>query len=195
MSILPFQGFTPRIASSAFIASNSMIIGKTRISVNSNVWFGCVIRGDGPGVSIGRDSNIQDGTIIHTTTPDGPTSIGNRVTVGHLCLLHACSLMDDSFVGMGSLLLDNSVMQPFSMLAAGSLLTPGTIVPTGELWAGRPAKKMRMLKDSDYAMFEFTWKHYVHLGQSYLGEDSIHHPRVYQPTKEEIEAWNSQSTD
>jgi len=205
MPVVPFQGFKPRIHSTAFVAQNATIIGKTKLGKLTNVWFSCVLRGDGPGIAVGSETNVQDLTMIHTTSPDRPTVIGSRVTIGHSCLLHACRIDDDAFVGMGSLLLDNVHVAPFSMVAAGSLVTPNTQIPSYELWGGRPARKMRALKDSDLEMFGFTWKHYVDLGQAYMNKpafvlgtknapDGLPTAREYLATQQELDDWNLDTT-
>ena len=144
MRILPYKGQMPRIAPDAYVADGAMIIGDVTIASLANVWFNCVVRGDEQAVTIGERTNIQDGCVIHVHSLKQGTYIGADVTVGHMCLLHACTLEDGAFVGMGAVVLDEAVIEGGAMLAAGAMLTPGKRIPKGQLWAGRPAKFMRL---------------------------------------------------
>ena len=127
----------PRIAPDAFIAPNAVIIGDVEIGSQTNVWFNCVIRGDVNTIRIGNRTNIQDGTVIHVTRKTGPTKIGSGVTIGHMVLLHACTLEDNSFVGMQSTIMDNAVVESGGMVAAGAIVTPNKRIPRGQIWAGK----------------------------------------------------------
>jgi len=147
--IVEYKGIVPKIDSGAFIAPTAAIIGDVTIGKNSGVWFNCVIRGDVEPITIGENTNIQDGTVIHCTRNGGKTIIGNNVTVGHKALLHACHLMDECFIGMGAIIMDNAVVESGAMVAAGSLVTPNKIIRKGELWAGNPAKFFRHLKQEE----------------------------------------------
>ena len=162
-----FEGKTPDIDGSVFIAANAVIIGDVTIGANSSIWYNCAMRGDDHYIRIGENTNIQDGSIIHVTLDTNPTLIGNNVVVGHAAKLHGCEIGDGSLVGIGSIVLDGSVMEPGSMLAAGSLLTPNKRVPTGELWSGSPAKKMRDMTEADYQYIAWDIAHYVKLAQKY----------------------------
>ena len=122
--IVPFNGFTPKIDKSAFIAPNATLIGEVEIGANCSIWFGAVLRGDGPGIRIGDNSNIQDGVVIHIASRGVGTVVGRNVTVGHLALLHACEVQDDSFIGMHSTVLDEAVVESGAMVAAGAVVTP-----------------------------------------------------------------------
>ena len=168
--IIPFAGKTPVIAPDAFIAPNATIIGDVVIGSKTNVWFGCVIRGDVNTIRIGERTNIQDGTIVHVTRKTGPTVIGSGITIGHSALIHACTLEDDSFIGMHGTVMDFAVVKSGGMLAAGAVLTPGKTVPAGEIWAGNPAKLFRPLKDEEKAFIPVSAQNYVELGEEYLRE-------------------------
>ena len=170
--IIPHHGVTPRIASDAFIAETAVIIGDVTIGPKSSVWFGCVLRGDANSITVGRGTNIQDGTVIHVNSPresavGTSTIIGDDITIGHMALIHACTLENGSFVGMKSCVMDGVVVEGGAMVAAGALVTPGKRVKRGELWAGSPAKLMRPLSDKELAYFKYSAEHYVELGASY----------------------------
>src|SRR5580693_6024893 len=135
--ILAYRGVMPKIDPTAFIAPGAVIIGDVEIGPETSIWFGCVLRGDVNVIRIGARTNIQDGTVIHVASglqparmgagsgiPEGgyPTIIGDDVTVGHMALLHACTLADNSFVGMRATVMDGCVVESFAMLAAGALL-------------------------------------------------------------------------
>ena len=173
--ILPFHNFQPRIAGSAFIAPTATVIGEVEIGDEVGIWFGCVLRGDGNTIRIGPRTNIQDGTVIHVNQEkDGGRgkngfvcTIGADVTVGHLALLHACTLEDGSFVGMKACVMDGAVVETGGMVAAGALVTPGKRVRKGELWAGSPAKLMRALTPAEIASFQWTVEHYVERAHSF----------------------------
>ena len=166
--ILDYAGQRPEIAADAFIAPGAVVIGSVRIANQASVWFGCVVRGDVCHIEIGARSNLQDGTIVHVSRNGTPTLIGADVTVGHSCVLHACTLEDRAFVGMSCTVMDDTVVESHAMLAAGSLLTPGKRVPRGQLWAGRPARYVRELRDDEHTTFTDRAAEYVELAQEYL---------------------------
>lgn len=166
--ILPFNNIMPRISPEAFIAPGAVIIGDVEIGPETNVWFGCVIRGDVNTIRIGSRTNIQDGTVVHVTYKTGPTVIGSGVTIGHQATIHACTLEDGCFVGMGATLLDGAVVERGGMVAAGALLAPRKRVPTGELWAGNPAKLFREMTQAEKDYIPVSAKHYVDLSKYYM---------------------------
>lgn len=168
--ILPYNGKMPKIAASAFIAPGAVVIGDVEIGEESNVWFGCVIRGDVNTIRIGNRTNIQDGTVVHVTNKTASTTIGSNITIGHKAILHGCTLEDGSFVGMGATVMDNAVVESGGMLAAGALLTPNKRIRKGELWAGSPAKLFRALTEEESRFIPLSAQHYVDLGQSYVNE-------------------------
>lgn len=185
-TLLPYQGKLPKIHPTAFIAPGAVIIGDVEIGAYSNIWFGCVIRGDVNYIRIGERTNIQDGTVVHVTRVTSPTHIGSGITIGHQALLHACTLEDNCFIGMGAQILDDAVVESKAMVAAGALVTPKKRVPSGQLWAGNPAKFMRDLTAKDLAFFPVSAENYVRLGQEYLLQAS--HAEMAMDTKREREA-------
>jgi carbonic anhydrase/acetyltransferase-like protein (isoleucine patch superfamily) len=147
--ILPYKNTYPKISETAFVAPNVSIIGDVEIGDDSGIWFGTVVRGDVAKIRIGKSTNIQDGSVIHVTRNGFDTIIGDNVTIGHKVLIHAAKLHDYSFIGMGSVIMDNAIVESFSWVAAGSLVTNGKIIKTGEIWAGSPAKFFRKLTDEE----------------------------------------------
>lgn len=158
MPLHPYQGKFPKVHETAFVAPGAQVIGDVEIGPNSSIWYNCVLRGDMNRIRIGEGTNVQDGTVIHVDSgrragDDGfPTIIGDNVLIGHLAIVHGCTLMDRSFVGMGAIAMDGCVLEDGAMLAAGAMLTPGKRIPRGELWAGRPARMLRTLGDAEAAM-------------------------------------------
>ncbi len=173
MNIRPFQNFHPIIDDTAFVDPTAVVIGDVELGANASVWPMTVIRGDVHSIRIGDLSNIQDGSILHVShrneaDPDGgPLIIGQGVTVGHGVILHACIIDDYCLVGMGATILDKAHMEHHSMLGAGSVLPPGKIIRTGELWVGNPAKKVKDLSQSQRDSLEYSANHYVKLKNLY----------------------------
>lgn len=155
---------TPKIHETAFIAPGAVIAGDVTIEENASVWYGCVLRGDENRIVVGRGANVQDGTVIHVDNPEWgglPTLIGENALVGHKCMLHGASVHDGGFVGMSATMLDGSVVETGAMLAAGAFLSPRKTVPSGEMWAGTPAKKFRDLRDGEDQIAMIGAGHYV----------------------------------
>lgn len=164
---LAFQGVLPDVHPNAFIASTAILIGDVTVGAGSSVWFHCVLRGDTNHIRIGARSNIQDGTIIHVNAGTFPTLIGDDVTVGHAAIVHACTLHDRAFVGMGGTVLDGAVIETGGMLGAGGLLAPGKRIGPNELWMGAPARLVRVMSAEERAKFDKTAVHYAELATQY----------------------------
>lgn len=167
MAVIPFKGIVPTIAGEAWLAENATVIGDTHIGPRSTIWFGAVLRGDVNHIRVGEFTNVQDNAVIHVTTGGNPTLIGNRVTVGHSAILHACTVEDESLIGMGATVLDGALIQTRAMVAAGALVSPGKVIETGWLWAGVPAKPVRKLSDDELAYLAWSATHYATLAKSY----------------------------
>ncbi len=176
--ILPFKGITPKVAEDVFIAETAVVIGDVEIGAGSSVWYGCVLRGDVNRIRVGRNTNLQDGTIVHCNDPrEGdyreigggePTHIGDNVVVGHMALLHACTLEDGAFIGMRAVVLDRAVVESGAMVAAGAVVTPGKTVKSGQLWAGIPARYARDLREDERGEAAWIAEHYRKLAGAYL---------------------------
>lgn len=165
--ILPYNGITPTIHEDAWIAPGAVVVGDVHIGAHSNIWFGCVVRGDVNTIRIGERTNIQDGTVVHVTRKTGPTYIGSGVTIGHKALLHACTVEHDCFIGMGAILMDDSVVESGAYLAGGAQLTPGKRVPSGQMWAGSPAKHFRDVREDEAEFIGISAQNYVNLSKEY----------------------------
>ena len=168
INILTYKNVAPRIDGSAYIAPSAVVVGDVAVGVDSSLWFGVVARGDIGPIEIGQRTNIQDGTIIHVSSAGQGTHIGSDVTVGHMAVLHDCTLQDSSFVGIKACVLDGVLVESGAMVAAGALVTPGKIVRRGELWAGIPARAVRQLKQEEVEMIEWIPEHYVELAKGYV---------------------------
>jgi len=168
--IRPYNGNLPQLAPSAFIESSAQLIGDIQVGEDSSVWFNCVIRADVNYVRIGNSTNIQDGSIIHVTGERFPTTLGDRVTVGHGVILHGCTIGHRSLVGIGSIVLDGVTVGEESIIAAGSLVTPGTVVPPRSMVMGSPARVRRQVTEEEIEWIDAHWKNYVDYKNSYLSQ-------------------------
>lgn len=165
--ILPHKGVLPAIDPTAFIAQTATVIGDVRIGPETGIWYGCVVRGDVNEIRIGARTNIQDGTVIHVAAKGQGTYIGDGITVGHMALLHACTLEDNCFIGMKACVMDGATVESGAMVAAGALVTPGKRVKSGQLWAGSPARPIRELTEQDLAYFPVSAAQYASLAAEY----------------------------
>ena len=166
--LLAYRGILPRIHATAFIAHTASIIGDVEIAAESGIWYGCVVRGDVNEIRIGKGTNIQDLTMIHCAELGQGTYLGDNITVGHSAVLHACKVEDEAFIGIQACVMDDCLIERGAMVAAGALVTPGKIVKTNEVWAGRPAKKLRDINEGDLEFFEINRERYKRLAQEYL---------------------------
>ncbi|SCI03794.1 MULTISPECIES: gamma carbonic anhydrase family protein [unclassified Romboutsia] len=158
--IKAFNGIEPNIDESVFVAGSADIIGDVTISKNASIWYNAVIRGDEQPITIGENTNIQDGSVVHTGYNE-PTRIGNNVTVGHKALVHGCKIGDNTLIGMGAIVLDGAEVGEFTLLGAGSLVPPGKKIPSGVLAMGSPAKVIRELSDEEKENLIQSSKNYV----------------------------------
>ena len=170
MSVLKFNKKKPQISRDCFLAPNSMVIGDVEVGSCSSVWFGTVIRGDVMHIRIGNETNIQDNSVVHVTKDKNPTIVGNNVTIGHSVTLHGCSVKDHVLVGIGSVVMDRVEIEEWSIVAAGSVVKPGTKIPSGKLWGGLPAKEIRDINEDEKQWIRELALNYVKLSREYKTE-------------------------
>ena len=174
--VLRYKNKEPEIKPDVFLADGVMIVGDVEIGGQTNIWFNTVIRADVNFVRIGKKCNIQDGTIIHVSSygfsakgkKGSPTIILDNVTVVHNATIHACEIGNNSLIGMGSIILDQAKIEDFAFVAAGALITPGTIVKSRELWAGNPGKLIRKISDTEEKLLINTPDVYYNLSKEFL---------------------------
>ncbi len=167
--ILGFKGIVPTIERSVFVAPSADVIGKVKIEKGASIWFGCVLRGDINRIAIGKDSNIQDGSILHVGRKE-PCIVGNRVTVGHGVNLHGATVGDEAMIGMGATVLNQARIGRRAIVAAGSLVPEGMRIPANTLAMGVPAKVVRRVKSQERTEMRFWVKNYCQRAQLYLKE-------------------------
>ncbi|HPR01586.1 MAG: gamma carbonic anhydrase family protein [Saprospiraceae bacterium] len=153
--IRTIRGFTPKWGEDCFLAETATVLGDVILGDQCSVWYNAVIRGDVNEIRIGNQVNIQDGAVIHCTYEKTGTYIGNHVSIGHLALVHGCTLEDNVLVGMGAIVMDNVVAQSNCLIAAGAVVLEKTILESGFIYAGVPAKKVKEL-DPETAKFYIT---------------------------------------
>lgn len=164
--IRSFRGITPRVAPSAYVDEAATVIGDVEIGARSSIWPGVVMRGDTGPLIVGEDSNIQDGSVVHTD--EGVTLVvGDRVTVGHMVMLHGCVIGDRAMIGIGAIILNNARIGNDVVIAAGALVPEGMEIPDGMLAMGVPAKVKREVTAEEKARFESGTQHYVEKAAAY----------------------------
>jgi carbonic anhydrase/acetyltransferase-like protein (isoleucine patch superfamily) len=166
--LIAFEGVAPQIHPTAWIAPGCMIIGDVQIGASASIWYNCVLRGDVNAIRIGAGTNVQDGTVIHCDSggnagPGYPTLIGENALIGHSAVVHGATLHDESFVGIGAIAMDGSVIEAGGMLAAGAMLTPRKAIGAREIWSGRPASMLRSLREEEVARNRESVVHYREL--------------------------------
>ncbi|MFZ0963293.1 MAG: gamma carbonic anhydrase family protein [Terriglobia bacterium] len=169
--ILTLAGRIPRIAASAYVAPSADVIGTVDLGENSSVWFQCVLRGDIEPIRVGANSNIQDGTIVHTFE-GAPAVVGDWVTVGHRVVLHGCTVEDNCLIGMGAVLLNNVRVGEGSIVAAGALVAEDTVIPPRSLYMGVPAKLRRAVTEDEQAFIRMHAAHYLEYKERYLAAEA-----------------------
>ncbi|MCK6502343.1 gamma carbonic anhydrase family protein [Myxococcota bacterium] len=156
--IEPYLHHHPQVDPEAWVHPQAVVIGDVRIGAQSTVWPGCVLRGDQGSIDIGRQTSIQDGTVVHATLGTSVTVVGSGCVVGHRVILHGCHVEDDCLVGMGAILLDNCRIGRFSIIGAGAVVPVGRVIPPRSLVLGIPGRVVRQVSDREI-------------------EESIHHGR------------------
>ena len=157
------------IPAGVFVAPSADIIGDVELLPESSIWFGAVLRGDIERITIGRGSNIQDGTVCHTD-PSNPCVVGEFVTVGHMAMLHGCTIGDGSLIGIGATLLNGSRIGKNCIVGAHALVTEGKSFPDNTVVMGAPAKVVREVNDADLTALQANAERYINRAQRYLAE-------------------------
>ena len=165
--LLSFKGYMPKVAEGAFVAENSVLVGRCTVQKDCSIWFNAVIRADVNEINIGPGSNIQDGCAVHCDH-EHPTNIGGNVTVGHNAIVHGCTIGDNCIIGMGSTILDGAVIGDNSIVGANSLVTQGKKFPANSLIMGSPAKAVRELTQEEILSISKSVEGYVKLSKNYL---------------------------
>lgn len=167
MAIETYEGISPSIHPSAFIAASADVIGRVTLGEESSVWYNATLRGDINEIKIGPLSNVQDNAVIHLADNYG-CYVGELVTVGHSAILHACTVKDEVLVGMGAIILDGAEIGERSIIGAGALVTGGTIIPPGSLVLGSPAKVVRTLSLEEQSKVKGWAEKYVIQSRKFL---------------------------
>ncbi len=168
--IRPFRGVHPQIHASALVDESAQVIGDVQLGEESSIWCNATVRGDMHFIRIGDRTNVQDNSVIHTRTGTHPTILENEVTIGHSVTLHGCYVERGSLIGIGSIVLDDVHVGSQSLVAAGCLLAPGTIIPPRSLVMGAPATVKRPLTDEEVAGLDLFWQNYVEFTKKYRSE-------------------------
>lgn len=171
-SLLPafFLDSTPIIPASAFIAPGAVVLGAATLGEETSVWYHAVIRADIQRIQIGAQSNVQDGAVLHVAD-DYPCIVGERVTIGHRAIVHACHVGDEVLVGMGAIIMDGAHVGARSTIGAGALVTKGMIIPEGSLVVGSPARILRALTPEERAANARLARKYVEVSRRYLARE------------------------
>lgn len=166
-SITSFRGIVPMLHTSVFLACGARIVGDVAMAEGCSVWFNAVVRGDVHHIKIGKNTNIQDGALVHCTYQKNPTHIGNNVSIGHLAVVHGCTIEDDCLIGMGAIVMDRALVGAGSLIGAGAIVTQGTQIPPRSLVMGSPAKVVRQVTDEEYQSFFATTQRYLEYATGY----------------------------
>ncbi|MCP3915559.1 MAG: gamma carbonic anhydrase family protein [bacterium] len=169
MTFFERRGLFQPVEGGAFVASNAIVTGDVDLAEDVGVWFGCVLRGDDAKLTVGRRTNVQDLTMIHADT-GVPNTIGEEVTVGHRCVLHGAEVGDRSLIGMGAILLGDSVIGAESIVAAGAVVKEGMVVPPRSLVVGVPGKVIREVSEKQVVSVRESAEAYVRKIRLYLEE-------------------------
>ena len=144
------RGFTPKFGTNCFIAENAVVLGDVEIGNDCSVWFSAVVRGDVNSIRVGNNVNIQDGAVIHCTFERSQTYIGDNVSIGHNAIVHGCTIKENVLVGMGSIVMDNAIVESNVLIAAGAVVLENAKLESGYIYAGVPAKKVKPLTEEAF---------------------------------------------
>lgn len=154
------RGIEPRFGQNCFLADNATVVGEVVMGDNCTVWFNAVVRGDVHSITIGNNTNIQDGAVIHCTYQKAKTVIGSNVSIAHNAIVHGCTVEDNVLIGMGAIIMDDAVIGSDSVIAAGAVVLAGTRVEPGSIYAGMPAKKVKDISPEMREVIQRTARNY-----------------------------------
>ena len=157
------------VGDSQYVAPSANVMGRVRLKANSSVWFNAVLRGDNDWIEVGENSNVQDGSVLHTD-PGVPLTIGDNVTVGHMVMLHGCTIGDNSLIGIGSTILNGAKIGANSIVGAHTLITEGKEFPDGVMILGSPGKVVRELNEQQLTMLKVAADIYVANGKRFAAD-------------------------
>ena len=166
MAIYQLDDNTPQVHTSAWVAESAVVVGKVTLAENASVWYGAVLRGDNDHISVGANSNVQDGSVLHTDN-GMPLTIGANVTVGHQVMLHGCTIGDGSLIGIQSVVLNGAKIGRNCLVGAGSLVTEGKEFPDGAMIMGSPARVVRQLTPEQIEGLRKSAQHYMDNARQY----------------------------
>ena len=166
MAVYALDGMSPIMADDAWVADSASVIGNVDMAEGSSVWFGAVVRGDNETIFIGKNSNIQDNSVLHSD-PGSPLKIGEGVTVGHRVMLHGCTIGNNSLIGIGATILNNAVIGDNCIIGAHALITEGKVIPDGSMVMGAPGKVIKELGPAHIAMLQGSAAVYVKNAQRF----------------------------
>lgn len=158
--IKPLRGHTPKFGGDCFLAETAVVVGEVSMGDHCTVWFNAVVRGDVHSITIGNNTNIQDGAIIHCTYQRAATVIGSDVSIAHNAIVHGCTVHDRVLIGMGAIVMDGAVIGSESVIAAGAVVLPGTIVEPGSVYAGTPARRVKDISPEMQEVITRTARNY-----------------------------------
>jgi carbonic anhydrase/acetyltransferase-like protein (isoleucine patch superfamily) len=169
MALYQLEEHAPNVHPTAWVADSAEVIGRVELGENASVWFGAVVRGDVEAIRIGRNSNVQDNSVLHADYGQ-PLTIGDNVTVGHQVMLHGCTIGDGALIGIGAVILNGATIGRDCIVGAGAVITEGKTFPDGSLIIGAPARVARQLSPEQVAAFQAGSAHYVHNAQRFRTE-------------------------
>jgi carbonic anhydrase/acetyltransferase-like protein (isoleucine patch superfamily) len=160
MAIYELDGVTPQLGEGAWVADSAQVIGNVHLAEGASVWFGAILRGDNERLTIGKGSNVQDGSVLHSD-PGFPLTLGENVTVGHQVMLHGCTVGDGTLIGIQAVVMNGARIGRNCIVGAGALVTEGKEFPDGSMILGAPAKAVRELNAEQQANGARAAQHYV----------------------------------
>ena len=179
MTLRTYLHYTPNLGQGVFVDASAVVIGRVTLGDDVSVWPLVAIRGDVNDIRIGARTNVQDGSVLHNTSPDStpphgfPLIIGADVTIGHKAILHGCTVGDRVLIGMGAIVMDGAVIEADVIVGGGSVVSPGKTLQSGGLYVGAPAKRVRELKPQELEFLKYSAGHYVKLKNLHMQDSKV----------------------